>query len=69
MGSINSRSGKLYLDFRYEGMRCREQTALPATQVNQRKLQKLLNQIEADIRLSCFVYSEYFLNLRKLKHF
>ncbi|WP_237668541.1 Arm DNA-binding domain-containing protein [Vibrio toranzoniae] len=69
MGSINSRSGKLYLDFRYEGMRCREQTALPATQVNQRKLQKLLNQIEADIRLSCFVYSEYFPESKKAQTF
>ncbi|SBT11925.1 Arm DNA-binding domain-containing protein [Vibrio celticus] len=69
MGSINTRSGKLYLDFRYEGVRCREQTALPATQVNQRKLQKLLHQIEADIRLSCFVYSEYFPESKKAQTF
>ncbi|PWI34723.1 site-specific integrase [Vibrio albus] len=69
MGSVSSRNGKLYLDFRYEGVRCREQTALPDTQANQRKLQKLLNQIEADIRLSCFVYSEYFPQSNRAKKF
>ncbi|QDF75270.1 MULTISPECIES: Arm DNA-binding domain-containing protein [Shewanella] len=69
MGSVNSRNGKLYLDFRYEGTRCREQTALPDTQANQRKIQKLINQIEADIRLGCFVYREYFPQSSRVKKF
>ncbi len=60
MGSVNSRSGKLFLDFRYCSVRCREQTLLPDTEANKRKLTKLMNQIDADIRLGCFVYSEYF---------
>ncbi|OLQ88351.1 integrase [Vibrio panuliri] len=60
MGSINSRQGRLYLDFRYKGVRCREQTDLSDTQANRRKLKKLLSQIEADMRLGCFVYSECF---------
>ncbi|MEH0667014.1 site-specific integrase [Vibrio scophthalmi] len=60
MGSINVRRGKLFIDFRYQKVRCREQTALSDTQVNRRKLQKLLKQIEADMRLGCFVYDEYF---------
>lgn len=60
MGSINSRQGKLYLDFRYRGIRCREQTDLSDSKTNRRKLTKLLSQITADIRLGCFVYSEYF---------
>lgn len=60
MGSVNSRGSKLYLDFRYGGVRCREQTLLTDTAANNRKLTKLMNQIDADIRLGCFVYSEYF---------
>lgn len=60
MGSVNSRSSKLYLDFRYCGIRCREQTLLSDTAANKRKLTKLMNQIDADIRLGCFMYSEYF---------
>lgn len=60
MGSVNSRGSKLYLDFRYCGVRCREQTLLTDTAANIRKLTKLMNQIDADIRLGCFVYSEYF---------
>ncbi len=60
MGSVNSRGSKLYLDFRYCGVRCREQTLLTDTAANNRKLSKLVNQIDADIRLGCFVYSEYF---------
>ena len=60
MGSVNSRGSKLYLDFRYCGIRCREQTLLTDTAANIRKLTKLMNQIDADIRLGCFVYSEYF---------
>ncbi|NLS14088.1 site-specific integrase [Vibrio sp. SM6] len=69
MGSVNSRNGKLYLDFSYQGQRCREQTALPQSQTNERKLQKLMNQIDADIRLGCFVYGEYFPDSKKAKLF
>lgn len=60
MGKVNSRQGRLFLDFRYQNIRCREQTELSDTQANRRKLVKLLSNIEADIKLGCFVYSEYF---------
>lgn len=69
MGSVNARNGKLFVDFRYQKMRCREQTALSDTQANRRKLQKLLNKIEADIRLGCFVYAECFPGSPKAVHF
>lgn len=69
MASINSRSGKLYIDFRYKGIRCREQTLLADSQVNERKLNRLLKQIDADIRLGCFVYSEYFPDSPRAKKF
>lgn len=69
MASINSRNGKLYIDFRYNGVRCREQTTLDDTATNQRKVSKLLKQIEADMRLGCFVYSEYFPNSKRTTKF
>lgn len=69
MASINSRSGKLYIDFRYKGVRCREQTLLADTSANERKLNRLLKQIDADIRLGCFVYSEYFPDSPRAKKF
>ena len=49
MASINSRNGKLYLDFRYKGKRCREQTLLKDNAVNRRKTKNLLARIEAEI--------------------
>ena len=60
MASISLRSNKLVLDFRYKGIRCREQTALSDSKINRAKLTKLANDIEAAIRLQQFVYSDFF---------
>jgi integrase len=62
MASINSRNGKLYLDFRYKGKRCREQTLLKDNAVNRRKTKNLLARIEAEIMVGTFVYEKYFPN-------
>lgn len=55
-------SGKLYLDFFFRGERCREQTALPDTPVNRKRLQKLLDKIEAEIACGTFDYRRFFPN-------
>ncbi len=62
MGKIVARkeTGNLFFDFRYLGKRCREQTALADTPANRKKLQKLLERIEAEITLGTFDYNEYF---------
>ena len=62
MGSIRVRknNGKLFIDFRYQNERCREQTLLEDTPVNRRKLEKLLQRIEAEITLGSFDYQKYF---------
>ena len=60
MGTINVRSGHLQLDFRYRGVRCREQTKLSDTERNRRKLSKLLQKIDAEIVLGTFDYARYF---------
>ncbi len=62
MGSVVVRpeSGNLYFDFRYHGIRCREQTALPDTPANRKKMKQVLERIEAEITLGSFEYRKYF---------
>lgn len=62
MGSIRTRTdnGKLFFDFRYQGIRCREHTPLQATTRNYRQLGQLLQKIEAEIVLGSFEYRKYF---------
>ncbi|MCY9824119.1 Arm DNA-binding domain-containing protein [Aeromonas media] len=69
MGSVNSRDGKLYLDFRYKGQRCREQTKLPDTPANQQKLGKLLAMMEQQMKLGTFDYAHHFPNSSKVEQF
>lgn len=67
MGAINTRGGKLYLDFRYKGNRCREQTQLTDTPANRKRAQQIIDHIEAAITLGSFDYASYFPNSRKLE--
>jgi len=71
MGSIRSRngSGKLFLDFRYQGIRCREQTLLDDTAPNRRKLQQLADRVEAEITLGTLDYAQYFPNSKMVERF
>jgi integrase len=67
MGSINVKNGKLFLDFRYRGVRCREYTKLDASKVNHTRAERLLKTIEAEIILDRFDYGKYFPK-SKLRH-
>jgi len=71
MGSIRSRSetGKLFVDFRYQSTRCREQTLLDDTAANRRRLEKLLVKIESDISIGIFDYTKTFPNSPRAKKF
>ncbi len=71
MASIRCRkaSGNLFFDFRYLGKRCREQTLLKDTPTNKKKLQLLLDKIEAEITLGRFDYATYFPNSANVKKF
>lgn len=62
MGKVRARpeTGNLYLDFNYQGVRCREQTALPDTPSNRKKVEALLKRVEASIVLDQFDYAEMF---------
>jgi integrase len=62
MGSIrrHTQTGALFFDFRYQGMRCREYTALPDSPKNRRRLQAMLDSIEGAIAVSTFNYRQFF---------
>lgn len=62
MASIRKRddNGLLFFDFRYKGLRCREQTTLPDTPANRKRLEKLLERIEFEIKTGSFDYARFF---------
>ncbi|QDF68524.1 site-specific integrase [Shewanella sp. SNU WT4] len=60
MGNIRARDGKLFFDFTYQGIRCREQTALLDTRINRSKLTSIMKTIDTEIRLNRFVFKSYF---------
>lgn len=64
MGSIRTRpeTGKLFFDFKFKNVRCREQTMLDDTRKNRSELQKVMDKIDAEITLGQFVYRNYFPN-------
>lgn len=69
MGTVNVRDGKLYLDFRFKGVRCREQTSLLDNPQNRKRLKTLLGMIEAEITLGKFDYARYFPDSPKVEKF
>lgn len=71
MGSVRVRdvTKKLFIDFRYAGKRCREQTALDDTTANRKKLESILKKIEAEITLGTFEYGRYFPNSSNAEKF
>lgn len=68
MGSIQVRkeTGNLIVDFYYQGQRRREQTALPDTPANRKRVQKLLDRVESEISLGSFDYARLFPNSKQL---
>lgn len=69
MASINSRNNKLYIDFRYFGKRCREQTLLVDNKANRKRLENFVTKLEAELSLGSFEYGKYFPNSKKLNEF
>ena len=60
MGSVSQKRGKLFFDFRYQGVRCREYTKLPDTPANRNRMQKVLDKIELAIVDGSFAYEDFF---------
>lgn len=66
---VHKPNGMLFFDFRYQGQRCREYTALPDSPVNRRKMGKVLARIEAEIEAGSFDYKAYFPSSKALARF
>ena len=60
MSTLRIRNGKLMIDFRYRGVRCREQTSLANNERNRRRVSKVIRQIDAEIAMGTFEYARYF---------
>jgi len=69
MASIRERNGKLFFDFRYRSIRCREYTLLDDTPANRKIMAKMLERIEAEITMGTFEYARYFPNSPMVQKF
>jgi len=71
MASIRARkeTKTLYIDFRYRGVRCREQTALKDTLANRRRLVRIAKKMEQEIGAGTFSYRRYFPNSKRADMF
>ena len=71
MASVRVRkdTGLLFLDFKYQDVRCREQTLLNDTPKNRSRLQKLADRIEGEIQQGTFDYAGYFPTSKKAARF
>jgi integrase len=70
MGKIRvTKAGYLYFDFFYEGIRCREYTAMKNTTENLYLMKNAMKKIDDEIRLSTFIYSKYFPKSTRAQNF
>ena len=66
---VYSRRGRLFFDFKYKGIRCREYTKLKDNPQNKKRMTMLMDRIEAEILLATFDYAKYFPNSAHLSKF
>lgn len=59
---LRPETGMLFLDFFYQGKRCREQTMLPDNPANRQNAERLLQRVEREIRNGTFCYGQTFPN-------
>ncbi|NBB81022.1 MAG: DUF3596 domain-containing protein [Verrucomicrobia bacterium] len=57
---VKKETGRLYLDFMYQGVRCREFTSLTDTAANRRRVQALMDKVDREIALGKFNFRETF---------
>lgn len=69
MGNVRVRkeTNNLFFDFYFMGVRCREQTLLPDTPANRKKLKAIMERIEAEIVLGAFDYAKTFPGSKNLE--
>ncbi|MBU6249065.1 MAG: site-specific integrase [Xanthomonadaceae bacterium] len=69
MGNVRVRpeTGRLYFDFHYLGLRCREHSALVDTPANRKLMEKAMAKIDADIAAGTFDYAKTFPASKRLR--
>jgi len=69
MAKVRARADtkKLFIDFRYQGIRCREQTLLSDTVRNRKQLETLIQRMEAKMLVGDFDYAKFFPGSKNLK--
>lgn len=65
--SVRKDTNKLFFNFTYLNIRCREQTQFTDNKTNRKKLEKQLNKMEAEILTGAFSYGQYFPNSSTLE--
>jgi len=68
-GSVYSRGGKLWVDFRYLGERVREPTGLDDTQLSRKTIRNQLDLIVAEIDNGIFEFAKRFSHSKKKDYF
>lgn len=58
--TVRKETGKLVIDFTYRGVRCREQTALPDSQQNRKRVQGVIEKITKAQKDGTFKYRDFF---------
>lgn len=71
MSKIRTRkeTGNLFFDFKFKGIRCREQTALADSKENRARLEPIARKIDASITLGVFNYEDFFPQSPMVKKF
>jgi integrase len=60
MATLRVRGGKLHIDFRYRGIRCRETTYLADTPEHRAEVRRRVRQIDGEIAPGTFEYGKWF---------
>ena len=69
MASITSRTNRLYIDFRYQGFRCKERTKFIDTAENRKLLAPIVKKLDACITLDTLNYADFFPKSKKVQFF
>ena len=63
---VRKETGTLFFEFRYLGLRCREQAALDDTPQNRKRMEQALERIVSEIEAGTFNYARHFPNSKML---
>ncbi len=66
---VRKRTNCLIIDFYYHGIRCREQTKLKDTTQNRKRLEKVLERLEAAMSSGEFRYEQFFPGSQNIQRF